>query len=126
MWNFTMPIYEYKAAANSQTCKKCKDGFEIIQKVSESPLSACPSCGEKIIKLISICRSAIMERSQEEEVVKKSIKSYETSGMWSHAAELADTHSSKYKDKNLKNRALENYKKAGYDADALAKHSKAK
>jgi hypothetical protein len=44
--------------------------------------------------------------------------------MWSHAAELADTHAEKIKDKNLKTRALENYKKAGYDADSLAKHAK--
>ena len=44
--------------------------------------------------------------------------------MWSHAAELADTHSEKTKDKGLKNRALDNYKKAGYDADSLAKHAK--
>jgi hypothetical protein len=44
--------------------------------------------------------------------------------MWSHAAELADKHSEKIKDKNLKVRALENYQKAGYDADSLSKHAK--
>ena len=44
--------------------------------------------------------------------------------MWSHAAELADKHSEKVKDNNLKIRALENYQKAGYNADSLAKHAK--
>ena len=44
--------------------------------------------------------------------------------MWSHAAELADKQSEKTKDKGLKTRAIENYKKAGYDADSLAKHAK--
>jgi hypothetical protein len=44
--------------------------------------------------------------------------------MWSHAAELADKHSEKTNDKGLKMRALDNYKKAGYDADSLAKHVK--
>ena len=44
--------------------------------------------------------------------------------MWSHAAELADKQSEKTRDKNLKTRALENYKQAGYDADALSRHSK--
>lgn len=44
--------------------------------------------------------------------------------MWSHAAELADKHSEKVKDEGLKLRALDNFKKAGYDADSLAKHAK--
>jgi hypothetical protein len=44
--------------------------------------------------------------------------------MWSHAAELADKHSENIKDKGLKTRALDNYKKAGYDADSLATHAK--
>ena len=56
--------------------------------------------------------------------MKNEIKQYEQSGMWSHAAELADKHSEKIKDKGLKMRALDNYKKAGYDADSLAKHAK--
>jgi hypothetical protein len=46
--------------------------------------------------------------------------------MWSHAAELADKHSENIKDKSLKMRALENYKKAGYSTDSLAKHVKLK
>ena len=56
--------------------------------------------------------------------MEKKIKEYEKSGMWSHAAELADTHSEKTGDNGLKNRALENYSKAGYDADSLSKHAK--
>jgi hypothetical protein len=48
----------------------------------------------------------------------------EKSGMWSHAAELADKHSENINDKSLKTRALENYKKAGYRTDSLAKHAK--
>ena len=44
--------------------------------------------------------------------------------MWSHAAELADKHSEKTQDKGLKTRALENYKKAGYDTKLLDKHAK--
>ena len=35
-----------------------------------------------------------------------------------------DTHSEKTKDKGLRLRALDNYKKAGYDSDSLAKHAK--
>jgi hypothetical protein len=39
--------------------------------------------------------------------------------MWSHAAELADKHSETTGDGSLKTRALDNYKKAGYDVDRL-------
>jgi hypothetical protein len=67
-----------------------------------------------------------MEVSTEHARTENQIKKYEKSGMWSHAAELADKHAEKIKDKSLKTRALENYKKAGYDADRLAKHSKLK
>ena len=119
-----MPIYEYKAAELNETCKHCREGFEVFQGINESPLSVCPICGNKVNKLISLCRSAVIEESLEDTTVNKNLKKYEKSGMWSHAAELADKHSEKNKDQNLKTRALENYKKAGYDADALAKYSK--
>ena len=41
-----MPIYEYK-------CSKCGKVFEIIQKVSDEPLSRCKFCGGKVDRLIS-------------------------------------------------------------------------
>ena len=41
-----MPIYEYH-------CKACKKNFEVLQKITESPLAACPSCGKKVKRLIS-------------------------------------------------------------------------
>ena len=65
-----------------------------------------------------------MEASEEHVSVSNKITEYEKSGRWSHAAELADKHSENVKDKGLKARALDNYKKAGYDADSLAKHAK--
>jgi putative FmdB family regulatory protein len=40
-----MPIYEY-------SCKKCGD-FEVTQRMIEEPLKKCPTCGAKVIKLIS-------------------------------------------------------------------------
>ncbi len=118
-----MPIYEYQAVARNRSCPKCKDGFEVLQRVSERPLSSCPECGKRVKKVISWCRAAIMETSDEHLNVERKIKNYEQAGMWSHAAELADKHSEKVKDKGLKMRALDNYKRAGYDADSLAKHA---
>jgi putative FmdB family regulatory protein len=42
-----MPIYEYQ-------CKKCGETTEIMQKFSEPPLKACPACGGRVTKLMSM------------------------------------------------------------------------
>jgi len=119
-----MPIYEYQAADAKIACLHCRYGFEVFQKISDKPLTECPQCGNNVKKIISWCRAAVVENSVEQTRVENQIKDYEASGMWSHAAELADKHSEKTKDKGLKTRALDNYKKAGYDSDSLAKHAK--
>lgn len=41
-----MPLYEY-------ACDKCADVFEITQKFSDPPLSACPKCASPVRKLVS-------------------------------------------------------------------------
>lgn len=41
-----MPIYEYQ-------CKECSDRHEIIQNISDAPLTHCPKCGGEMKKLIS-------------------------------------------------------------------------
>lgn len=119
-----MPIYEYQAINPDCACSMCREAFEILQKIDEERLTSCPSCGNQVKKIISWCRSTVCETSEEDVRVEKKIHEYENSNMWSHAAELADKHSEKTKDKSLKLRALDNYKKAGYDADSLAKHAK--
>jgi len=40
-----MPIYEYR-------CKKCGD-FELTQRITDKPLAKCPTCRNKVTKLIS-------------------------------------------------------------------------
>jgi putative FmdB family regulatory protein len=40
-----MPIYEYH-------CRKCGN-FETMQKMSDKPLTQCPTCRRKVTKLIS-------------------------------------------------------------------------
>jgi putative FmdB family regulatory protein len=119
-----MPIYEYQSENSDRACPVCRVTFEIFQSINENRLTSCPSCGNRVSKIISWCRSAVVETSEEDVRVEKKIHEYENSDMWSHAAELADKHSEKTKDTGLKLRALDNYKKAGYDADSLAKHAK--
>ena len=41
-----MPLYEY-------SCSKCHKTIEVIQKFSETPLSACPECAGVLTKLVS-------------------------------------------------------------------------
>ena len=38
-----MPIYEYK-------CQKCGHCFEVLQRISEEPLSTCPECKKNTLK----------------------------------------------------------------------------
>jgi putative FmdB family regulatory protein len=41
-----MPLYEYE-------CESCQKRFERIQKYSDPPVDTCPSCGERVRKLLS-------------------------------------------------------------------------
>ena len=41
-----MPLYEYE-------CESCQKRFERIQKYSDPPVEDCPSCGERVRKLLS-------------------------------------------------------------------------
>ncbi len=41
-----MPIYEYR-------CDQCGLEKEYLQKISDAPISVCPSCGSSMTKLIS-------------------------------------------------------------------------
>ena len=119
-----MPIYEYQSLTPEKACPECRDGFEVYQRIDEKPLSTCRQCRNRVRKIISWCHSAVLEESAEHHNTLNKIKAYEKSGMWSHAAELADKHAEKIKDNTLKTRALENYKKAGYTIDSLTKREK--
>jgi len=120
-----MPIYEYEPIHPEAACPTCAGRFEVIQRMDEAPLTTCPACGKPVRKVISWCRAAVAEASEEHLRVDRTIAEYEKAGMWSHAAELADTHSEKVRDTEMKMRALDNYKKAGYDLGTLEKHAKA-
>ncbi len=41
-----MPIYEY-------LCQKCGEHLEVMQKMSDKPLSRCPKCRGKLEKMLS-------------------------------------------------------------------------
>jgi putative FmdB family regulatory protein len=110
-----MPTYVYRAVDSNSSCSHCRLGFETIQKISEPSLTRCPKCKNAIDRLL-FAPAVVIKGSPIAETERK-IKEYEKEGKWSHAAELADKEAEKTKRKDLKTRALDDYKKAGYDFD---------
>jgi putative FmdB family regulatory protein len=110
-----MPTYAYKAVDPRRSCDYCRNGFEIIQRMTEDALTLCPKC-ENTIRRVLFAPAVVVKGSPMTETDKK-IKEYEREGKWSHAAELADKEAEKTKREDLKVRALEDYRKAGYNFD---------
>ncbi|MHB8668572.1 MAG: FmdB family zinc ribbon protein [Burkholderiales bacterium] len=46
-----MPIYEY--APTSGHCDQCGGRFEVMQRVADAKLAACPTCGQPCTRRIS-------------------------------------------------------------------------
>jgi putative FmdB family regulatory protein len=110
-----MPTYAYRAIDLEKSCPYCRRGFEIIQRMTESTLTLCPRCHHPISRVLFAPTVVIKGRPPAE--TDRKIKEYEKEGKWSHAAELADKEAEKTKREDLKTRALEDYKKAGYNFD---------
>jgi putative FmdB family regulatory protein len=106
IYTYSVPIYEYRSIKGG--CAYCKKGFDVIQKMSEKPLTVCPKCGAEVRKALSRFRACVVETPEEAASTEKQIRGYEEEGQWSHAAELADK-------KGLNDRAMDNYRKAGYN-----------
>ena len=51
-----MPTYEYE-------CQKCKDRFDVFQKMTDEPLKTCPKCGGKVDRLIGMGGGIIFKGS---------------------------------------------------------------
>jgi putative FmdB family regulatory protein len=47
-----MPTYDYRAVDSEKAPDCCREGFEVVQSMSEAPLAACPTCGGPISKII--------------------------------------------------------------------------
>jgi putative FmdB family regulatory protein len=110
-----MPTYEYKAADPELSCDHCRQGFETIQRITEPSLTRCPHCNNSVYRVL-FAPAVLVKESRMSETDRK-IRDYEKDGKWSHAADLADKEADKTKREDLKTRALDNYKKAGYDFD---------
>jgi putative FmdB family regulatory protein len=47
-----MPIYEYQPIVESN-CGYCATGFDLLQKLAETPLTTCPKCKCAVRRIIS-------------------------------------------------------------------------
>lgn len=110
-----MPTYAYEPVDPERSCDHCSSGFEVIQRMTEPALTHCPRCRNPVRRILFA--PAFVVKGSPVSETDKQIKEHEKEGRWSHAAELADKEADKTKRDDLKTRALENYKKAGYDFD---------
>ncbi len=110
-----MPTYRYEAVDPKKGCDHCGPGFEIIQRMTEPSLTSCPQCKSSVRRVL-FPPSFVMKGAPVTPTDRK-IREYEKQGQWSHAAELADKEAEKTKREDLKTRALDDYKKAGYNFD---------
>jgi putative FmdB family regulatory protein len=110
-----MPTYVYRATDSGKGCDHCQSGFEVIQRMMEPALTQCPRC-KNLISRVLFAPTVVIKGGPLTETDRK-IKEYEKEGKWSHAAELADKEAEKTKREDLKTRALDDYKKAGYHFD---------
>ncbi len=100
-----MPIYEYRSVQKG--CSYCASGFDTLQKMTDAPIGHCPRCGIEVRRVISRFSACAVETADPASLENK-LQDYESQGLWSHAAELADSS-------GLKERAMDDYRKAGYN-----------
>jgi len=47
-----MPLYVYEAKEPDKGCDKCRSGFEVTQHLSDARLTACPTCGAEVYRVM--------------------------------------------------------------------------
>jgi len=78
-----MPLYDYLPLKGG--CRKCKGGFEIVQKLADPKLKKCPACKtpvERVISAVGVHTKFSMSKSKLNDLgmtkyVKTSDGSYE-------------------------------------------------
>ncbi|MBQ9693485.1 MAG: zinc ribbon domain-containing protein [Kiritimatiellae bacterium] len=48
-----MPVYDYRVQPDQTGCEFCTNGFEMMRRLSDPPLTHCPKCQAPVIKIIT-------------------------------------------------------------------------
>ncbi|RME32195.1 zinc ribbon domain-containing protein [Candidatus Woesearchaeota archaeon] len=48
-----MPIYEYLAVDRERACDRCREPYEVLQRMKDEPLTTCDECGGPVRRIIS-------------------------------------------------------------------------
>ena len=75
-----MPIYQY--AADGPGCATCRNGIELLQRLSDPALSACPDCQTPVHRIVSAPQviSGQAHRSSESHIGKHGFTQYRKAG----------------------------------------------
>jgi putative FmdB family regulatory protein len=77
-----MPIYEYEATDPANACDQCARGLEVLAKLSDPELTACPNCGHPVRRIISVASIAAggAHLMQESHFSKRGFTQYKKAG----------------------------------------------
>ena len=75
-----MPIYQY--AADGPGCATCRNGIELLQRLSDPALNACPDCQTPVHRVVSAPQviSGQAHRSSESHIGKHGFTQYRKAG----------------------------------------------
>lgn len=48
-----MPIHHYRPREGDTGCPHCRTGFDLLQRLADPALTACPACGAPVERVIS-------------------------------------------------------------------------
>jgi putative FmdB family regulatory protein len=75
-----MPIYQY--VSDEAGCPNCRNGLELLQRLSDASLATCPQCGGAVHRVISAPQviSGQSHRTSESHAGKHGFTQYRRSG----------------------------------------------
>jgi putative FmdB family regulatory protein len=75
-----MPIYQY--APDGDGCAACRNGIEVLQRLSDAPLERCENCGKPLHRVLSAPQvvSGQAHRLNESHVAKHGFTQYRRAG----------------------------------------------
>jgi putative FmdB family regulatory protein len=48
-----MPLYTYRVKHDGAGCERCRENFDVLQKMDDERLKRCPDCGAEVQRIIT-------------------------------------------------------------------------